>query len=84
MFNRSRGIRILATLAATMTIFSMGCEPPGSGAAKIEAEATAANARTFAVIPKGTSHEFWKAVHAGAVKAGNELGVEIIWPVPAR
>ncbi len=22
-----------------------------------------------AVIPKGTTHEFWKSVHAGAVKA---------------
>src|SRR5271170_6591881 len=28
---------------------------------------------TFAVIPKGTTHEFWKSVHAGAVKAQREL-----------
>ncbi len=32
-----------------------------------------------AVIPKGTIHEFWKTVHAGAEKAGQELGVDILW-----
>ena len=32
------------------------------------------------VIPKGTTHEFWQSVHAGASKAAEELGnVEIIW-----
>jgi ribose transport system substrate-binding protein len=32
------------------------------------------------VIPKGTTHEFWKTIHAGALKAAEELGnVEIIW-----
>lgn len=42
--------------------------------------------RTYkvAVIPKGTTHEFWKAVHAGAVKAGQELGVEIFWKGPQK
>ena len=34
---------------------------------------------TIAVIPKGTIHEFWKSIHAGAVKASLETGVEIIW-----
>ena len=33
----------------------------------------------IAVIPKGTTHEFWKAVHAGAVKAARELKVDIVW-----
>ncbi len=37
----------------------------------------------FAVIPKGTTHEFWKSVHAGAVQAAKELGnVEISWLGP--
>lgn len=39
---------------------------------------------TIAVIPKGTTHEFWKAVHAGAVQASRELGVDIIWKGPLR
>lgn len=34
---------------------------------------------TIAVIPKGTIHEFWKSVHAGALKASRETGVKIIW-----
>src|SRR5689334_8699701 len=38
----------------------------------------------LAVIPKGTTHEFWKSVHAGAEKAAKELGdVEILWKGPA-
>ena len=38
----------------------------------------------IAVIPKGTTHEFWKSGAAGARKAGEELGVEIIWKGPQR
>ena len=38
----------------------------------------------IAVIPKGTTHEFWKSVHAGADKAGQELGVEIFWKGPLQ
>ena len=38
----------------------------------------------IAVIPKGTTHEFWKAIHAGAARASRELGVEILWKGPQR
>lgn len=38
----------------------------------------------IAVIPKGMTHEFWKAIHAGAVKASQETGVEIIWKGPHK
>ncbi|HET9929724.1 MAG TPA: substrate-binding domain-containing protein [Polyangiaceae bacterium] len=44
-----------------------------------------ANARLrIAVIPKGTTHEFWKSVHAGAVKAARELDVDIVWKGPLK
>jgi ABC-type sugar transport system substrate-binding protein len=37
----------------------------------------------IAVIPKGTTHEFWKSVHAGAAQAAKEAGnVEILWKGP--
>jgi ribose transport system substrate-binding protein len=37
------------------------------------------------VIPKGTSHVFWKTIHAGALKAAEELGnVEVIWQGPQK
>src|SRR5215472_11553837 len=44
---------------------------------------------TIAVIPKGTTHEFWKSINAGAIKAQRELTakgtkVEIIWKGPLR
>jgi len=44
---------------------------------------------TIAVIPKGTTHEFWKSIHAGSNKAANELSsqgtdVEVIWKGPLR
>src|SRR5579859_2235246 len=47
------------------------------------------DAYTIAVIPKGTTHEFWKSVHAGAVKAQREfkekgVNVEVIWKGPLR
>jgi len=35
-------------------------------------------------VPKGTTHEFWKAVHAGAAKASKELGIEIVWKGPLK
>jgi ribose transport system substrate-binding protein len=38
----------------------------------------------IAVIPKGTTHEFWKAVHAGAIKAAREMDVEIVWKGPLK
>src|SRR5687768_8957390 len=37
---------------------------------------------TLAVIPKGRAHLFWQSVHAGAVMASREAGVDIIWNGP--
>ena len=44
---------------------------------------------SIAVIPKGTTHEFWKSIHAGSNKAAGELTaqgtlVEVIWKGPLR
>src|ERR1043165_4475453 len=49
----------------------------------------AERAYTIAVIPKGTTHEFWKSINAGAFKARDELAaqgtkVEVIWKGPLR
>lgn len=37
----------------------------------------------IAVIPKATTFTFWKAIHAGAAKAAEELNVEVIWMGPS-
>lgn len=44
---------------------------------------------TIAVIPKGTTHEFWKSIHTGAAKAEQELNAQgvktkIFWKGPLR
>jgi len=51
----------------------------------------AAEAYKIAVIPKGTTHEFWKSINAGAVKAEREINaaagheaVKIIWKGPLK
>jgi ribose transport system substrate-binding protein len=39
---------------------------------------------TIAVIPKGANQVYWKSVHAGAVKAAEELGVQVLWKGPIK
>jgi len=69
---------ILAALAVTFTL--AGCKQKAEeGAKKYQ----------IAVIPKGTTHIFWKSIHAGALKARQELkaagiDVEIIWKGPLK
>lgn len=53
------------------------------------ATTAAQKAYTIAVIPKGTTHEFWKSINAGAFKARDELNakglkVEVIWQGPLK
>jgi ribose transport system substrate-binding protein len=52
-------------------------------------QARAATNLTIAVVPKGTTHEFWKSVNAGAFKARDELrqrglAVDVIWKGPLK
>jgi ribose transport system substrate-binding protein len=56
---------------------------------KEQSEEKGENKYSIAVIPKGTTHIFWKSIHAGAVKAEQELkaagvNVEIIWKGPLK
>lgn len=51
--------------------------------------ASAADTYQIAVIPKGTTHEFWKSIHAGAEKARLELAaqginINVIWKGPLK
>lgn len=50
---------------------------------------TSGKSFTIAVIPQGSTHEFWKSIHAGAVKAARDeasqnVHVNIIWKGPMR
>ncbi len=51
---------------------------------KSEEVSSSARKYRIAVIPKGTTHEFWKAIQAGAIKASRELGVEVFWKGPQK
>lgn len=53
------------------------------------AVAAADKSYTIAVIPKGTTHEFWKSINAGAFKARDELAAQgikadVIWKGPLK
>jgi len=62
-------------VVATMLV---GCKQgPGTGGGE-----AGAGKMTIAVIPKGTTHDFWTAVHAGARSAAEAFGVNIIWKGP--
>lgn len=38
----------------------------------------------IAVVPKGTTHEFWQTIKAGADAAGQEVNAEILWNGPKK
>ena len=52
-------------------------------------QASEKTAYTIAVVPQGSTHEYWKSIHAGAVKAAQDLAkegvnVKLIWKGPLR
>src|SRR6478736_7426595 len=65
--------------AITICVMMFGCSGSQTRAKKF----------TIAVVPKGTTHPFWKSVNAGAVKAANDyksqgVDVDLIWKGPLR
>jgi ribose transport system substrate-binding protein len=47
-----------------------------------EGSAAAPARLRIAVVPKGTAHDFWQSVHAGALAAAAELQVDVDWIGP--
>lgn len=66
---------IVVVLAATLMV---ACNNSGSK------EPESQSSITIAVIPKGTTHSYWKSVEAGARAAGKELGAKILWKGPLK
>ncbi len=69
-------------LALACAVFGLGLAFWTAGCTKQPAAGT--GTLTIAVIPKGTTHEYWQSVHAGAAKAAKELGIHIIWKGPLK
>ena len=79
------GLRTFVWLLAILVgSLSGGCADRGDHVGSGSAGSAAGGKAKYrlAVIPKGTTHEFWKSVHYGAVQAGNEMGAEILWLGP--
>ncbi len=65
-----------------------GSAKPGEGGAGVPPPSGKPRYQ-IAVIPKGTTHEFWNTIHAGANKAERELqaqgiDVHVVWKGPLR
>lgn len=79
-------MRKIVTLLVLLTaVIALGCNRSGSP----NGQNAGAKKLTLAVIPKGTTHEFWKSIQAGSIKAARELSgqgaeVEVIWKGPLR
>src|SRR5437763_3720224 len=70
----------------TLVLFAL-CQLAFAGCSKNAT--TGAKSFTIAVIPQGSTHEFWKSIHAGALKAAGDeaaqhVTVDIIWKGPMR
>jgi len=70
-------------MAAGLAVTVFACGGGGGGTPPSSAPATGKKL-TIAVIPKGTTHEFWKSVHAGAAKGAKENNVSILWKGPLK
>jgi ribose transport system substrate-binding protein len=73
-------------VAAGSLLLLCGCSKPDSATTE---PANAGTIWTIAVIPKGTTHEFWKSINAGAFKARDELAaqgvqLDVIWKGPLK
>jgi ribose transport system substrate-binding protein len=70
-------------LLTSLALFAVSCN-------KDTARTGVASKRlTIAVIPKGTTHEYWRGLHAGAMQAKQEMdstgdSITIIWKGPLR
>jgi ribose transport system substrate-binding protein len=72
-----RGLEAAAALLAVAALLASCQGGPGGGAAS-------GKKTVIAVVPMGTTHEFWKAIHAGALTAARKLRAELIWKGPLK
>src|SRR5689334_5323208 len=79
----SRRVLCLACCGAMLLLGLSACEKKDSGGGGGGGSASSSSSgKTIGVVPKGTTHVFWKSVKAGADRAGKELGVNIKWDGP--
>src|SRR5665213_211581 len=79
---------IFGFVLAVVVSLLAGCNKGDSTAAPTtQASAGSASAIRIAVIPKGTTHVYWKTVHLGAEAAWKDLGLapeNLVWKGPVK
>lgn len=73
-----------AVLCALLALSVLSCKDKPDASSSGASAVGSSKRLKVAVIPKGTTHEFWKSVHAGAVKASKEYDVDIVWKGPLK
>jgi ribose transport system substrate-binding protein len=86
---RQRGQGTLRPGAGVLLVGILAALPPALGCRSRDGTAGRDRPLRIAVVPKATNMEFWRTVHAGAVKGQRELEaaglkVELIWKGPLR
>lgn len=79
--------KTLLLLCGCATIMSAGCnssQPSSNSTSDGQRSAQSEGKPTVAVVPKGSTHTYWKAVQSGADKAGKELGANIVFKGPVQ
>jgi ribose transport system substrate-binding protein len=59
-----------------------GAPPRPAGPSRSAAKKGPNDRLQIAVVPKGTTHQFWQTVKAGADAAGKEFNAEVLWNGP--
>ena len=78
-----RRMKILLGLLCAATLAGCGKDTPPDAGDTPTADTPEKSLR-IAVCPKGTVHEFWQTVKAGADAAAEEIGGEVLWKGPAQ
>ena len=86
--DRSMAAKTFAGSLAVLAVLAAGCGEGGSESTSEGGDAGDASIR-IAVVPKGTTHEYWRSVQAGAIAATRDLNdagvaVEMVFRGPDR
>lgn len=84
--------KLIALLIMFAALALLSCTKPSGTSNNTASSNTVSSPNkkiSIAVIPKGTTHEFWKSVQAGSIKAAREFSaqgteIEVIWKGPLR
>jgi ribose transport system substrate-binding protein len=79
---------VLAVVGCCVGAFQFGCDRSAGNKPTTSTSSgggsSGGSGTRIVVIPKGTTHAFWNSVEAGARKAADEMGVQMVWKGPLK